>query len=60
MELMNDEGEAPQSLAKVITEDLDGDVQNLRGVVGDAEVMNDEGEGPQSPAKVITEGRRAS
>ena len=60
MELMNNEGEAPRSLAKVITKGLDGDVQNLRGVVGDAEVMNDEGEGPQSPAKVITEGRRAS
>ena len=57
---MNDEGEAPRSLAKVITEGLDGDVQNLRGVVGNAEVMNDEGEGLQSPAKVITEGRRAS
>ena len=51
MELMNDGGEAPRSLAKVITEGLDGDVQNLRGVVGDAEVMNDEGEGLQSPAR---------
>ena len=56
---MNDEGEAPRSLAKVITESLNGDVLNLRGVVGDAEVMNDEGEGPQSPAKIIVEGHRA-
>ena len=59
-ELTNDEGEAPQSLAKVITQGPEGDIQNLRDVAGDAEVMNNEGEALQSPAKAITKGRGAS
>ena len=59
-ELTNDEGEAPQSLAKVITQGPEGDIQNLRNVAGDAEVMNNEGEALPSPAKAITEGRGAS
>ena len=59
MELANDEGEAPQSLAEVIAEGPDSDIQNLRGEMGGSMVMNDEGKGPQSPAKIIAEGRRA-
>jgi len=50
---------SPQSLAKVITQGPEGDIQNLRNVAGDAEVMNNEGEGPHSPAKIIAEGHRA-
>ena len=46
MELMNDGGEAPRSLAKAVTEGLDGDVQNLRDVVDGAKVKNDGGEAP--------------
>ena len=59
MELANDEGEAPQSLAEVIAEGPDSDIQNLRDEMGGSKVMNDEGEGPQSPAKIIAEGRWA-
>ena len=50
MELANDEGGAPRSLAEVIAEGPDSDIQNLRDVMGGLEVMNDEGEGPQIPA----------
>ena len=46
MELANDEGEAPRSLAEVIAEGLDSDIQNLRDEMGGSKVMNDEGEGP--------------
>ena len=53
MELANDEGGAPRSLAEVIAEDPDSDIQNLRDEMGGSKVMNDEGEGPQSPAKII-------
>ena len=60
MELMNDGGEAPRSLAKAVTEGLDGDVQNLRDVVGNAKAKNDGGEAPRGPAKVITKGHRAA
>ena len=59
MELANDEGGAPRSLAEVIAEGPDSDIQNLRDVMGGLEVMNNEGEGPHSPAKIIAEGHRA-
>ena len=59
MELANDEGEAPRSLAEVIAEGPNSDIQILRDKMGGSKVMNDEGEGPQSPAKIILEGHRA-
>ena len=52
-ELTNDEGEAPQSLATVITQGPEGDIQNLRDVAGDAEVMNNEGEGHHRRSRSI-------
>ena len=55
MELMNDGGEAPRSLAKAVIEGLDGDVQNLRDVVGDAKVKNDGGETQQRSSPKVTE-----
>jgi len=58
-ELTNDEGEAPQSLAKVITQGPEGDIQNLRDVAGDAEVMNNEGEARRRPSPKVAEHHEA-